>query len=143
MYLVDFHEATLILRRTVNAGVSMSVLARLAMGYAILRGLMLTLLTIPWLAGKLRSPETTESERSLAWMVWSRTVLFGAAILVLAFGGRPGAVAWAILADGVLQLFDAVLALARHKSRLAVLPAILCLVDGAAGLALIVILGPA
>lgn len=117
----------------------MSILARLAMGYAILRGVMLTLLTVPWLAGKLRSPETTESERSLAWMVWSRTVLLGAAILVLAFGGRAGAVAWAILGDGVLQLFDAVLALARRKRRLAVLPAILCLVDGVAGLALIVI----
>lgn len=114
----------------------MSTLARIAMGFAILRGFMLTVLTVPWLAAKMRRPETTESERPLLWMVGSRTILLGLGILLLALGGRPEVLAWALLGDGVLQLFDAVLALAQRKRALAFLPAILCLLDGLAGLAL-------
>lgn len=114
----------------------MSTLACTATGFAILRGLMLTVLTVPWLAGKMRRPETKESERSLLWMVGSRTILLGLAILFLALGDQPEALALALVGDGVLQLFDAVLALAQRKRTLAFLPAILCLLDGLAGFAL-------
>jgi hypothetical protein len=113
-----------------------SVLARIALGFAVLRGFMLTALTVPWLAQKIRRADATESERSLAWMVGSRTILLGSGILVLWLTHRLEALAWVLLGDGVLQLFDALLALAKRKRTLAVLPTILCLLDGWAGVML-------
>lgn len=115
----------------------MSVLARIAMGFAIFRGVMLTALTVPWLVQKIRRPEVTQTERSLVWMAGSRTILLGVAILLLSLEGRQEALAWALLGDGALQLFDALQALAQGKRTLAVLPALLCLLDGCAGLALL------
>ena len=97
---------------------------------------MLAVLTVPWLAQKLRRPDATPSERSLAWMAGSRAILLGLAILWLSFGGRREALAWVILGDGVLQVFDTLHALSQPKRRLAVLPAILCLLDGWAGMTL-------
>jgi hypothetical protein len=114
----------------------MSVLARIAIGFAILRGFMLAVLSVPWLAQKLRRPDATPSERSLAWMAGSRAILLGVAILVLSFGKRRDALAWVLLGDGVLQLFDTLQALGQRKRALAALPAILCLLDGWAGIVL-------
>ena len=59
----------------------MSILVRIARGFAILRGFMLAVLTVPWLSKKVRGPDATEAERSLAWMVGCRTILLGVAIL--------------------------------------------------------------
>jgi hypothetical protein len=106
------------------------------MGYAVLRGFMLAVLTVLWLARKMRHPDATESERPLLWMVSSRTILLGVVILLLSVGGRREALAWVLLGDGALQLFDTLLALALHKRKLAVLPALLCLFGGWAGIAL-------
>jgi hypothetical protein len=114
----------------------MSVLARIALGFAGLRGFMLTVLTVPWLAQKIRRPDATQSERSLAWMAASRSILLGVAISLLAIGGRREALAWALLGDGVLQLFDALHALSQPKRTLAVVPAVLCLLDGWAAVTL-------
>jgi hypothetical protein len=55
----------------------MSVLARIALGFAVLRGFMLTALTVPWLVQKIRRADATELERSLVLMVASRTILLG------------------------------------------------------------------
>jgi len=110
---------------------------RIAVGIAIFRGFMLAVLTVPWLAQKIRRPDATESERSLAWMAGSRAILLGVAILLLAFASRREALAWVLLGDGVLQLFDALQALRLRKRNLAVLPAVLCLLDGWAGLTLL------
>jgi hypothetical protein len=114
----------------------MSVLARIALGFAVLRGFMLTALTVPWLVQKIRSADARESERSLVLMVGSRTILLGFGILALWLTKRREALAWVLLGDGVLQLFDALLAFARRKRTLAALPTILCLLDGWAGLTL-------
>jgi hypothetical protein len=42
-----------------------------------------------------------------------------------------------LIADGLLQLFDAAQALALGKRKVAVLPAALCVLDGFAGFALL------
>jgi hypothetical protein len=114
----------------------MSVAVRIALGYAILRGLMLTALAVPWLLQKVRRADATESERSLALMAASRTILLGLGIVTLWLTNRQEALAWVLLGDGLLQLFDALLALAKRKGTVAVLPAVLCLLDGGAGIAL-------
>ena len=115
----------------------MSVLVRIAVGFAVLRGFMLAVLTVPWLLQKVRRADATEAERSLAWMVASRSILLGVAILLLSLGMRKEALAWALLGDGALQLFDAAFALALRKGALAVLPLVLCLLDSSAGIALL------
>ncbi len=114
----------------------MSVFARIALGFAVFRGFMLTALTVPWLVQKIRRADATESEQSLALMVGSRTILLGLGILALWLLNRREALAWALLGDGALQLFDALLAVVRRKRTLAALPAVLCLLDGWAGVTL-------
>jgi hypothetical protein len=114
----------------------MSVPVRAAVGFAVLRGFMLAVLTVPWLAQKVRRAEAAPAERSLAWMAASRSILLGVALLSLSFGARREALAWVLLGDGALQLFDALHALSLRTRRLAVLPAILCLLDGGAGMTL-------
>ncbi len=72
-------------------------------------------------------------------MVGSRTILLGFGILALWHTNRREALAWALLGDGMLQLFDALLALAQRKRTLrtlAVLPTILCILDGWAAVTL-------
>jgi hypothetical protein len=113
----------------------MTLLTSIALGFAVFRGVMLAVLTIPWLVKKRR--DATEAERSLLWMVASRSILLGVAILVLAIGSRTEALAWTLAADGLFQLFDTVHAVALRKRSLAMLPAILCVLDGCAAAALL------
>jgi len=95
---------------------------------------MLTLVTVPWARQKMSTVATLE--RSLVLMVASRTILLGLAMLVLALTGRRAALAWVLLADAALQLFDAGAAVAQRKRKLAAMPLVLCLLDGWAGLTL-------
>jgi len=111
----------------------MTVTSRIALGLAILRGFQLAALTVPWLLQKVRRAEATESERSLVLMVGSRSILLGLVIVALGIANRREAVGWVLIGDGLLQLFDALHAVALRKRTLAVLPAALCVLDGLAG----------
>ena len=115
----------------------MTVFSRIALGFAILRGFQLAILTVPWLLQKVRREDATEFERSLVLMIGSRSVLLGLAIVALGFTNRRETLGWVLIGDGVLQLFDALLALALHKRTVAVLPAVLCVLDGLAGITLL------
>jgi len=115
----------------------MTVSSRVALGFAILRGFQLAALTVPWLLQKVRRAEATESERSLVLMIGSRSILLGLAIVVLGVANRRETLGWVLIGDGVLQLFDALHALALRKRTVAVLPAILCVLDGLAGINLL------
>ena len=115
----------------------MTVLSRIALGFAILRGFQLAALTVPWVLQKVRREEVTESERSLVLMIGSRSILLGCAILALGIANRPEALGWVLIADGLLQLFDALHALALRKRTMAILPAVLCVLDGLAGITLL------
>ena len=115
----------------------MTVSSRIALGYAILRGFQLAALTVPWLLQKVRRVDATESERSLVLMIGSRSILLGLAIVALAFANRRQALGSLLIGDGLLQLFDAFLALALRKRKVAVVPAALCVLDGWAGITLL------
>jgi hypothetical protein len=115
----------------------MTVSARIALGFAILRGFQLAALTVPWILQKVRRADATESERSLVLMIGSRSILLGLAIVVLALTSRREMLGAVLIGDGLLQLFDAVHALALGKRVVAVLPAALCLLDGLAGITLL------
>jgi hypothetical protein len=114
----------------------MTVSAHIALGFAVLRGLMLTAGMVPWLLRKLRRADATELERSLLLMVASRTILLGLAMVALRLTQRREALAWTLLGDGALQIFDALHAVTLGKRALAVMPAALCLLDVWAGLTL-------
>jgi hypothetical protein len=64
----------------------MTVFSRIALGFAILRGLQLAALTVPWLLQKTRRADATESERSLVMMIGSRSILLGLAMVALGDG---------------------------------------------------------
>jgi hypothetical protein len=115
----------------------MTLLSRIALAFAILRGFQLAALTVPWLLQKVRRADATESERSLVLMIGSRSILLGLAIVALGFTNRLETLGWVLIGDGLLQLFDALLALALHKRTVAVLPAALCVLDGLAGITLL------
>jgi hypothetical protein len=115
----------------------MTVSSRIALGYAILRGFQLAALTVPWLLQKVRRADVTESERSLILMIGSRSILLGLAIVALGVTNRRETLGWVLIGDGVLQLFDALHALALRKRTVAVLPAALCVLDGLAGITLL------
>lgn len=115
----------------------MSVSSRIALGYAILRGAQLVVLTVPWLVHKVRRADATGSERSLVFMIGSRSILLGLALIALGLTNRPEALGWVLIGDGVLQLFDALLAVALRKRAMALLPAALCLLDAVAAIALL------
>jgi uncharacterized protein DUF4267 len=115
----------------------MSVFSRIALGFAILRGFQLAALTVPWLLQKVRRAGATESERSLVLMISSRSILLGLAIVALGVTGRRVTLGWVLVGDGLLQLFDALHALAQRRQTVAILPAALCVLDGLAGIALI------
>lgn len=115
----------------------MTVSSRIALGFAILRGFQLAALTVPWLLQKLRRADATESERSLVLMIGSRSILLGLAIVVLGFTNRRETLGWVLIGDGVLQLCDALLALALRKRTVAVLPSALCVLDILAGITLL------
>jgi uncharacterized protein DUF4267 len=112
----------------------MTITSRIALGFAILRGFQLAALTVPWLLQKVRRVEATESERSLVLMVGSRSILLGLVIVALGIANRREALGWVLIGDGLLQLFDALHAVALRKRTLAVLPAALCVLDGLAGI---------
>ena len=115
----------------------MTVASRIALGFAIVRGFQLAGLTVPWLLQKVRRADATESERSLVLMIGSRSILLGLAIVALGFTKRWETLGAVLIGDGVLQLFDALHALALRKRTLAVLPAALCVLDGLAGIILL------
>ncbi|MEO5767240.1 MAG: DUF4267 domain-containing protein [Polyangia bacterium] len=116
----------------------MTVSSRIALGFAILRGFQLAALTVPWLLQKKRRADATESERSLVLMIGSRSILLGLAIVALAFANRREALGCLLIGDGLLQLFDALHAVALRKRTAAAMPAVLCVLDG---LAAIILLG--
>ena len=115
----------------------MTVPSRIALGFAMFRGLQLAVLTVPWLLQKVRRADATESERSLVLMISSRSILLGLAIAILGLANRREALGWVLIGDGLLQLFDALLAVALRKRAVAVVPAILCVLDGVAGIILL------
>jgi hypothetical protein len=115
----------------------MIVASQVALGFAILRGFQLAALTVPWLLQKVRRAGVTESERSLVLMVGSRSILLGFAMVALVFTNRQETLGGVLIGDGLLQLFDALHALALRKRTVAVLPAALCVLDGLAGIALL------
>lgn len=116
----------------------MTIAFKIALGFAVLRGFQLTVLTVPWLLQKVRHPDATETERSLTWMIASRSILLGLALAALALMNKWQAVGSVLIGDALLQLFDTVQALTLRKGNLAILPAVLCVLDTLAG---IVILG--
>ena len=115
----------------------MTVSSRIALGFSILRGFQLAALTVPWLLQKVRRAEAAESERSLALMVGSRSILLGLVIVVLGVMNRREALGWVLVGDGLLQLFDALHAVALGKRTVAVLPTVLCVLDGWAAVTLL------
>jgi hypothetical protein len=115
----------------------MTVSSRIALGFAILRGFQLAVLTVPWLLQKVRRADATESERSLVLMIGSRSILLGLTIMALGLANRREPLGWVLIGDGLLQLFDALLALALRKRTVAALPAVLCVLDGVAGIILL------
>jgi uncharacterized membrane protein HdeD (DUF308 family) len=115
----------------------MTVVSRIALGFAILRGFQLAALTVPWLLQKVRRADATESERSLVLMAGSRSILLGLAMVALALTNRREALGWVLVCDGLMQLFDALHAVALRKRTIAALPAALCVLDGLAGIILL------
>lgn len=115
----------------------MSVASHIALGFGIVRGFQLSALTVPWLRHKLRRTDATEAERSLVLMIGSRSILLGLVLVTLGFMKRGEALGWVLLGDGLLQLFDALHAIALRKQTVAVLPAALCVLDGVAGFVLL------
>jgi len=124
-------------RLQLKSGSDMTVPSRIALGFAILRGFQLAALTVPWLLHKLRRADASESERSLVVMIGSRSILLGLAMVALGFVNRQEMLGWVLIGDGLLQLFDALHAVALRKRAVAVLPAVLCVLDGLAGITLL------
>ncbi len=116
----------------------MIAVSRLALGFGILRGFQLAALTVPWLLQKLRRADATPSERSLVLMIGSRSILLGLVIVALGVTNRRETLGWVLIGDALLQLFDALHALALRKRTVAALPATLCVLDGLAGITLLV-----
>jgi sulfur relay (sulfurtransferase) DsrF/TusC family protein len=70
-------------------------------------------------------------------MIGSRSILLGLAIVALAFTNRRETLGFVLIGDGLLQLFDALMAFALRKRTVAALPAVLCVLDGLAGITLL------
>jgi len=115
----------------------MTLYSRIALVFGLLRGFQLALLTVPWVLKKVRSRETTETERSLVLMIGSRSILLGVAMMVLGFTNTQETLGWVLVGDGLLQLFDALRAFSLQQRNVAALPAILCVLDGVAGVTLL------
>jgi len=111
----------------------------LARAFAILRGVMLVLFCVFLIVApeKALPGSSTEPARSVALMFASRTILLGTLLVVLAVRLKREGLAWLLLADAALQIFDVAMALAEHKGAVALLPAALCAFDGWAGLCLL------
>lgn len=109
----------------------------IALGFAVVRGIQLVAVTVPWVLTKMRNAGASESERSLLRMIGSRSVLLGLVMVTLGIAGRRAPLGWVLLGDGLLQLFDAIHGLALHKRAEAILPTVFCILDGLAAAALI------
>jgi uncharacterized protein DUF4267 len=112
---------------------------RLARAFALLRGAMVVLFSVMLIIAPERTMagSSTEPARSLALIFASRSILLGLVFVVLALRRKREGLAWVLLADAALQLFDTGMALATHKGALAVLPAALGAMDVWAGLFLL------
>ncbi|HZF53899.1 MAG TPA: hypothetical protein VE093_34880 [Polyangiaceae bacterium] len=86
---------------------------------------------------KTMTGSSTGPARSLALIFASRTILLRLVFVVLAYRRKREALAWVLLADAALQLFDIGMALATNKGALAVFPAVLGAMDVWAGLFLL------
>jgi hypothetical protein len=111
---------------------------RLARAFAVLRGAVVILFSVLLIVApeKMMAGSSSEPARTLALMFASRTILLGIAFLVLAIGRKREGLAWVLLADSALQLFDTGMAIATHKHALVVLPAALGVIDVWAALVL-------
>ncbi|MGC4116342.1 MAG: DUF4267 domain-containing protein [Myxococcales bacterium] len=112
---------------------------RLARVYGGLRGAMLVMAAVALFVvpEKALPGSTSEPARSVALMFGSRTVLLGLALVILAVTGRRRALAWVLLADAALQVFDAGLALAMDKGAVAALPVLIGALDAGAAMVLL------
>jgi uncharacterized protein DUF4267 len=108
---------------------------RAARAFAILRGVMLVLVSVVLIVApeKSMAGSSTKPARSLALIFSSRTILLGIALVVLAIRRRREGLAWVLFADAALQLFDTGMALAMRKGALAAVPVALGAMDGWAG----------
>src|SRR5262245_44239440 len=112
---------------------------RLIRAYAVLRGVMVTAFSLALIfAPEQAMPGSSmEPARALALVFASRTILLSLGLVGLAIRGRSVALAWVLLADGALQIFDTGMALVMGKGALALLPCALGAVDVWAGRVLI------
>jgi len=112
---------------------------RLARGYALLRGAMIFLFSAVLMIApeQAMAGSSTEPARSLGLVFASRSILLGLVLVVLGLRRAREGLAWVLLADAALQLFDTGMALATNKGALAILPAALGVVDAWAGLFLL------
>jgi hypothetical protein len=106
-----------------------------ARAYSVLRGAMLVLFSVFLIVAPERAlpGSSTEPARSIALIVASRTILLGSALIALALARKREALAWVLLADAALQIFDTLMAFVTGKGALAALPALLFVTDAAAG----------
>ena len=112
---------------------------RLARGYALLRGAMIFLFSAVLMIApeQAMAGSSTEPARSLGLVFASRSILLGLVLVVLGLRRAREGLAWVLLADAALQLFDTGMALATNKGALAILPAALGALDAWAGLFLL------
>jgi hypothetical protein len=112
---------------------------RLARVYAVLRAAMLIvfMLALVLAPEKAMPGSSSDPARRLALMFASRTILLAVALVILAVRGQRKGLAWVLLADAVLQVFDTGMAFATGKAALAPFPAILGCLDTWAGLSLL------
>jgi hypothetical protein len=111
---------------------------RLARAFALLRGAVVILFSVLLIVApeKTMAGSSSEPARTLALMFASRTILLGIAFIVLAIARKREGLAWVLLADAALQLFDTAMAFVTDKQALAVLPAALGVLDVWAALVL-------
>jgi hypothetical protein len=72
---------------------------------------------------------SAEPARSLALVFASRTILLGLIMVALALRKQREALAWVLVADALLQVFDTAMALAQHKGAIAIMPFALGVID--------------
>jgi hypothetical protein len=103
----------------------------LARTYAVLRGAMVIVFSVALILvpEKAVPGSSLEPARSLALMFASRTILLGLVLAALAIRGKRQGLAWVLLADAALQIFDTGLALAMSKGAVAALPLLLGALD--------------
>jgi hypothetical protein len=83
---------------------------------------------------KMMVGSSSEPAWSLVVIFASRSILLGLVLVVLALARQRKGLAWVLLADAALQLFDTAMALATGKEALAIFPAALGILDVWSGL---------